>query len=130
MTEYNITITHVVTDEFLMDVLTTAVESGHDSMWYWEDFCILDVDRDVAEYHPVKACKFIATVNDKPERWGVTIDTVHKAIQDLLNGKGDVNDRILGYIRSAVKDHDAGDIDAEAADVIVQVAAFGEVVFG
>ncbi len=34
------------------------------------------------------------------------------------------------YIRQALAEDDPGMIDAEAADMIVQVAAFGEIVYG
>jgi hypothetical protein len=47
-----------------------------------------------------------------------------------------VNDEIAGYILDSWRDRteeggiEAGHIDADAADVIVQVAAFGKVVYG
>lgn len=35
-----------------------------------------------------------------------------------------------GYIRQALAENDPGMIDAEAADMIVQVAVFGEIIYG
>jgi hypothetical protein len=46
-----------------------------------------------------------------------------------------VNERIHGYFKAAVRDADsdgidAGHIDGDAADCLVQVAAFGKVIYG
>lgn len=48
----------------------------------------------------------------------------HKVVDKYPNTRG------AGYIRTAIKDNDPGMIDAEAADMIVQVACFGEIVYG
>lgn len=40
------------------------------------------------------------------------------------------NTRGAGYIRTALTENDPGMIDAEAADMIVQVACFGDIIYG
>ena len=48
------------------------------------------------------------------------------AIWNGQHGDGEIR----RYIADAITDHDAGCIDADAADAIVQVAAFGEIIYG
>lgn len=60
---------------------------------------------------------------------------IRQAVVEIAEGKH-TNDRIRDYVRaafdgwSAEDGIDCGEIDAEAADCIVQVACFGKVVYG
>lgn len=56
----------------------------------------------------------------------ITINDLQKAINQIVGKKVRVSDDIRRWIASG----DPGMIDADAADVIVQVACFGEIVFG
>lgn len=53
----------------------------------------------------------------------ISIWMIESAIEKILNGEVQCGYDIRKYIRE-------DDIDAEVADVIIQVAAFGEVVYG
>lgn len=55
---------------------------------------------------------------------------LHEALTSILAGDVRMNERVKGYIVSAVLDRDPGMIDADAADAIVQVALHGELVYG
>ena len=48
----------------------------------------------------------------------------------LGNADFKVNDSIYNYIIEGCKHNDAGNIDAECCDVIVQAALLGEIVYG
>lgn len=114
-----------VSREFANDVITTAVEGG---IGYWaliSDYRIDDPDT-TAKIRPDDDAGF------EDREWPVLLDRdmVQKGLDLLTNTKIKVNPIILGAIIWGVNHEDAGDIDADCADVIVQVAVFGEVVFG
>jgi hypothetical protein len=157
-----IAIKHDVTDQFLADVLTTAVESGGHALWYWEGFSMIDMDRaisripdantrtmvDVKVGEPgseqehltrlghlsVYRIKFACDHSAKEDSDGqgeyiIDLEDVAKGIQWILDGTVPVASRLGAMVAMAVAEGEA-DIDAEGADVIVQAAAFGELVFG
>lgn len=53
-------------------------------------------------------------------------ELAHKLADFAANGHGYVSE----YARAYFRDMDAGEIDGELADVIVQLAIFGEVIYG
>ena len=57
-------------------------------------------------------------------------DAIERGIAKCLEPGFKLNSQITGWIASGSRDNDAGNIDADAADCIVQAACFGEVVFG
>lgn len=63
---------------------------------------------------------------------GGTLDLqgIADAIDRIASGEVDVPPAIREIILAAVANGDASDIDAEAADCIVQVGLFDEVVYG
>lgn len=109
--------------EFLSDIITTAVEGG---TGYWAE-----VDRYV-HGTPGETYAELVELEDEEQRRGTThvvsIQTIAKGIAVMRGGAlgpswaGDAHRWSLAL--------DAGDIDAEAADVIVQAALFGEVRYG
>lgn len=70
------------------------------------------------------------TTADTGERVKVDLGQLARAIEKILNGEIRVNDRILDELQRTVYNDDACYADAETADVAVQAAAFGEVVYG
>lgn len=120
-------------EQFLSDVLTTAVEGGIN---YWAA---------VSEYkwcdendNNIPASVRVHELDDTTGEYmepGVFITTkeIGRAIARIM----DVNDEIkhLGnHVRkdvfAASMENDAGDIDADIADVIMQIAVLGEVTYG
>lgn len=61
----------------------------------------------------------------------VTVESVTRAVGRIVRGQlgHHLRENIVADIRHGVREWDASYIDADAADVIVQVAVFGEVVF-
>jgi len=109
--------------QFLYDVLTTIAEGGRnywavgrnakrDGDLNWLSFDLRDAEDDKAEWHHVD------------------ITTIERGIAAILSGKATVSKNIIGQIASGNARNDGGDIDADAADCIIQVGIFGRIVFG
>lgn len=114
-----ITVVAEVTPEFLTSIMEIAWEGGID---YWE----------------TQAPRFKLGPDGKPYLivFGeegvpckVTHETLAKALQTVCAGRL-VRSDIANSVRLAVNENDAGHIDAEAADVLVQIAAFNDIVYG
>lgn len=119
--------------QFVLDVLTTAVESGYSAVRYWGAF--LDVQRD----GDLNVTQFTVAEDEEAKEDGtgyhdwyvVTPETIVQAIQMVLDDPVMSASVVGNYVVRAVRDDDAGDIDAEAADLLVQLAAFdGTVIYG
>lgn len=129
----SITVEIELSDRFIYDVLTTVVESG--AIDYWASFS--EVNREVdtqdvisaviqdidAEYH-----------NDRGEpefaNEELGYDQIVNGIQKLLDGTVPVAKYIRNYVDNGVRSDDAGEIDADAADAIVQAGVLGELIYG
>lgn len=115
-----------LTDQNMLDILDTA---GY-GIAYWASKAT--VDKEARTY-----TVWWYDGDDYPASQVVTFDELTEAFNKLL-----MNDepRLVGsyvhkyflyaYADRDVNGIDAGHIDAEAADVLVQVAMFGEVIFG
>lgn len=70
--------------------------------------------------------------HDGGQRVRVGIELVRRAVNQIVRGEvgHHIRDDIVTKIRRGLREWDAGEIDADAADVIVQVGVFGKVVFG
>lgn len=56
----------------------------------------------------------------------ITLADIEKAWGKIVSGHIQVNSDIRSYLSSG----DLGDVDADAADVLIQVALFGEIIYG
>jgi hypothetical protein len=113
-----------VAPEFLSDVLETALYGAID---YW---CAkAKVHQEV-----VQGTKLIMSIDVREEGetefHEITHASMVEAIQKICENEVTVTEEIRSSIYAAVTENDAGQIDATAADVIVQVAALGEIVYG
>ncbi|GIZ53376.1 hypothetical protein [Noviherbaspirillum aridicola] len=139
-----------LSDEFLSRVLQVAAEGGCS---YWadasvesegdaagpdgaRDFDVSDYVEDDAEVHgderediEYQAVSFLA--QDDPAQGGtLDLQGVADAIERIANEEAEVAPAIRAIILAAVEEGDPTDIDAEAADCIVQVGLFDEIVYG
>ena len=133
---------------FLSDVLVTAVEGG---IGYWSQCDGYRWDTDRWEYaelgvtlyvpaHEVDAADYRLPVgHGLIESWGeetpaytvrVTLDAIASGIGIVTRGEAGVHKDYIGDVFSASLHNDAGDIDAGTADMIVQAAVFGKVIYG
>uniref|UniRef100_A0AAU7GYW2 Tail terminator n=1 Tax=Streptomyces phage Kamino TaxID=3158857 RepID=A0AAU7GYW2_9CAUD len=132
-------VANTVTDENVQDIIDTASYGG---ITYWA------TQPTQAEFEALpkgKEFTIVEGVEDPPFLGGErTVEAVHylskddirEAYSKLLSlDQKFVNREIHGYIIDSHRDRDAdgidcGHIDATAADVIVQIACFGEVIYG
>lgn len=98
------------------DILTTAFEGGVN---YWTQ--VAQVSR--AEDGTIQRVWFVEDDDPQVHCLSVAMDALDRAAERIVNGDVQVGDYIKRYIMDE-------DIDADAADCIVQVAVLGEIVYG
>ena len=116
--------------QFLTDVLTTAVEGGIN---YWAQVTSYTWNTEVVADRGVT----ITDVEDSGATVRVTVASIATALGKFTRGTAEeaaalvgVHPSYVSQIRTANRENDGGEIDAEYADMIVQVAALGEVIYG
>lgn len=127
------TVTIPVSDQFLRDVLGTAIESG----WEWFQFsnsCAIP-GKYVDEYTEVT----VEEIDDDGKVLStkrVTLDDIARGIYLVIEGKmaegvdhANVGTSHRAAILQAVMEDDAGHIDANYADCIMQAAVLGKIVY-
>lgn len=137
MPEIKVAMTITVEDQFILDILTTMVESGGSS--YWAN--ILEVTRndngDITSFMLVEdeeaqeakdmgksSDEIIASMAETVTAQSI-VDTLSKIMSDPSLQHGYVWD----YIRQGVTEQDAGEFDAEATDFLLQIAVLDKVVY-
>ncbi|MBQ0949220.1 hypothetical protein [Streptomyces sp. RK76] len=128
-----------ITDENVQDIVDTAAFGG---ITYW---AMEPNEKEFAGLPEGKEYTIVEGVDDRHFGGDREVDGVHYLSKDdirlafckLLDpGQELVNDEINGYILDAWRDRtekhgiDAGHIDADAADAIIQVACFEELRYG
>jgi hypothetical protein len=109
-------------EQYLDDILTTAVEGG---IGYWS------FGRNYVWSDEGPASVEIKQDDEDDDTWH-TVDrsAIRKGITRLLSGDMKVHESYVTLLRKADRHNDAGDIDAEIADLIVQAAILGDIVYG
>ena len=126
-----------IPDQFLMDVLCTAIESGYSTEWARFKNAVTRKGKHTHEYISVVV-----------EDWGdedtaqstktINLDALRDGLPGLIAGTlkddkgndGNVHETYRQEILKALMADDAGDIDAWRADMILQAAYFGAVIYG
>jgi hypothetical protein len=118
--------------QFLTDTLTTAIEGG---IGYW---ATTDVYHWSEQYPPevrgatIIDCERVATAVPSPDVWTVVnLYSLEEAINRLIDFREEVachDDFRLEIFRAALAGE--ADFDAGVADIIFQVAALGDVIYG
>ena len=106
----------IIKNPFLRDVLVTATEGGIN---YWADVQRRSLKDITAAIVPIDETPLYLQDDD-----------LRAAIAKIFRGDVEINPEIWRDIVCAVAQEDASDIDAEGADAIVQIALFGEIVYG
>ncbi|OPZ63957.1 MAG: hypothetical protein BWY85_01427 [Firmicutes bacterium ADurb.Bin506] len=109
--------------EELTDILTTAVEGG---IGYWS------VITDYTRAEDLGWTSVCLTPDEEGKgdflpKW-VLLDDIQQAIDKIVSERETIN--VRKDIVEAVCSGDPGNIDSEGADVIVQLAMFGKLVYG
>lgn len=125
MTNIEINIKRTISDEMIDNIFSAAF---HDGIVYW---C---PKADPAHKENLYVS---ATLFEDEEETGKNMKEhqidgpkIIAAMKRIIEGETPVRIDIRDYILNAVIDTDAGHIDSECADVIFQIACFGEVKYG
>jgi len=120
------TIKHQLPVTSLIELVNAAFETG--AIAYWVDLAS-DIKRAPEGLFDYTYCyRFLIEADG--DTLELNVDTIRKGIQLILDGTVGVNQRLRGYIVSALADDDLGMIDSDALDVIVQAGLFQELVYG
>lgn len=116
-------------EQFLADVLTTAVEGG---IQYWST-----VEEYRNEYSVPVAETYAVIIDDDGDEHRITIDTIAHGIQVLTTGENTGKafsmcgmDYWKQFLLANRTNSEDGDYDADIADNIVQAGLYGEVIYG
>jgi hypothetical protein len=109
-------------EQYLDDITITAVEGG---IGYWS------LGRNYVWSDEGPTSVEIRVEDEEDDTWH-TVDrsAIRKGITRLLSGDMKVHESYVDVLRKADRHNDAGDIDATMADLIVQAAVLGEIVYG
>ena len=108
--------------EFLKDILSTALYG----IGYWADVRTMADD----DNECVKSSRFVYDMDDPSTKWRFDADLVEIGIAKVLSPGFLIADEVLKSILWANHMNDAGEIDIIGADVIIQAATLGEIVYG
>jgi len=111
-----VTIQTDISDNFIVNLIHTA---GF-SIGYWAETAQLDQDNQT----------YMVKESESDDDFVITYRRIGKSIEELLAGKSDVRQSIIDYLRKAVTEDDASYVDSDVADVVIQWAIFGDVVYG
>lgn len=119
--------------QFLADIITSAIEGG---TGYWA--CVHQYQYMMDDtLHPcigalVPDAGARATIQDEDDDklYELTIDVIARGISAIRATRDGINTGIRQSIITGDNDNDAGEIDADGADAIVQFAIFGRLVYG
>lgn len=115
-----------LTDEFIDSVLVTAFDGSYGGCWYWcRPFGWNWVTTD--EEKLWLSCR----VQDSEDDHVFTVDraAVERGIKRILSGEVGIRSDLHAQVAESVSSGDP-DIDADAADCIVQAGVLGKLVYG
>jgi hypothetical protein len=119
-----------VDGEFLSDILVTAFDGNYGGSWYWATpardagkWLFFDLDELWREV------RIEEREAEEPKTLHVRHAGVLRGVKRILRGNL-VHSSISEAVASAVRENDAGYIDATAADCIVQASIFNEIRYG
>lgn len=114
-------------EDFLHYCIVHAMEGGID---YWSDVEVYkwhDPGKNGEGNVRVDRCE----IHEHDEKnHTITPEVIEKAIAALVANTVKIRPDLRKTILGASAVNDAGDIDSEAADVLVQIGLFGEIVYG
>lgn len=117
-----------IPEQMLSDILVTAFDGGYGACWYWAEPAKegwLQID-DKGEWLSVTIKEQEEGGSGKEGPFTVSLETIGKGIEKLFE------DGVLprrGDIRNEILSPDCA-LDAEGADIVVQLGLFGELVYG
>lgn len=108
--------------QFLEDILNTALHG----IGYWANVRTMADD----DEERVKSSNFIYDMDDPSTKWVFDANLVETGIAKVLSPGFLITEDVLKSILWGNHMNDAGEIDIIGADVIIQAATLGEIVYG
>jgi hypothetical protein len=117
-----------VSDQFILDVMCTMVESSYD--WFTFRNVVRNEALDILSFEVADTEAYNEyDGHDDGFPWEtVTPMSVAHTINQFFEIKP-VNDMFMGYLASAVATDDAGDVDANLADDLLQWTVFDKIIY-
>ena len=113
--------------DFLSCVLVTAVEGG---IGYWAEVRNYHWTEDT-NHNLLSASAEIKIEDTNESEWQtLNLDVIRNGIEKIQNNEVNINRDMLKSIVAGNITNDAGEIDSDGADCIVQAALFGEIIYG
>lgn len=122
-------------EDFLSDILITAFDGGYGGCWYWADTPRDDTSNYVIDGADLDAIWRSVRIteqggpndDDNPGPFIVDHAVLAKGIARIMSGEAGLS---VDEVHGAVIESDAGQIDSDLADCIVQEGLFGKQVYG
>lgn len=129
-----ITLKRTLDDEFISNVLITAFDGSYGACWYWceADKNFLTTMKFTGSDDVWTECRIKHEDEDGQSDVARTVnaEVIRVGIQRILDEPDSCAQYIREYVSQGVSERDAGMIDADAADAIVQIGLFNELVYG
>lgn len=112
--------------ELTVDDFADIIDAAGYAIGYWAD---------EAEYNePYHAddseATYTVSCEERTQIYTLTKQDIEKAMALITEDKVSISPSIRSDVMSAIKENDYGYIDGYASDAIIQVACFGEIVYG
>jgi len=132
-----VTTTLPVTAHMVDAVLVGAFDGSYGASYYWAEAVDIKVNKpengdilDELWYEVlIRENEDVANPEFNPV-YTVNADAIARAFQAFVGEEPPANTSITGYIQRALRENDPGYIDADCADVLVQIAVFGRLIYG
>lgn len=125
-----ISIQKEISFDLISDILELVFDSAT-ALKYWMEIWSVDsftlLDKTYNKSIGIREVDFDPA--SEPARYVVTHDMVASSMQKIVSGDI-VSERVAKYITDAIIEDDAGFIDTEAIDAILQIAIYNELSFG
>jgi hypothetical protein len=117
----------MIPKDFTASVVTTAIESGVQGIGYWASTrAYAWQGEDYAQ------AVIMDKESERPHMYVLNHETIKAGIHMIMDRENEMalDDSYRHAVRQAVLDDDAGQIDGDLADQIVQAATLGDVIYG
>jgi hypothetical protein len=119
-------ITVYVSDQLASDIMTTAAEGGSN---YWAHFEAI-ANRE-GDYGAEWAAVIVTDTEDHDEtEYRADLNTIRAGLRRIMTEGELCGQHICDAVAAAVTSNDAGNLDADAADVVLQIGLFGRIIYG
>ena len=113
--------------DFLAGVLVTAIEGG---IGYWAETRNYRYAHDGDGNLLTASAEVRDAENGNGDWMPATLGTVQAGINEIKEGNIRLSRRVVGQVLAADRENNAGEIDAESADCVLQAGLLGGIPYG